>query len=497
MEAIDFSKTISKTSYSRGAQCLKYIWLHKNSPELKNNSTAEGKLLKEAGNPIVDLYFSLFPDGLECGKNQIEEEKNWPFSISKTQEFIAAKAKTLFNPAFYSEGLLCDVHILERKDNGTYRAGIIKISTKISDRSLNEAAFQLTVLELSGIGIEDFDFILINNKYVRKREIQPKKLFRKVSVIQKIRGLQKGVIQEINEIRRILKIPIHPNIKIGPHCTEPRSCSYKNYCWKNVPDNSIFELVGFPKESMFNFWAKGYKTIQKIPSSTTLSFNQDIQRKNSKHINKKSLKHFISEIKYPVFLVDFEGFLPAIPQLENTHPFEMIPFLYSGIFIETESAEPVIKYHLCKPTNDILSDFLEHFVHDAHNAKTLLCYDTLTEKNVLKNLAKRFPDQREALLSLIERLIDLSIPIKRKDFYLPKMKGFVSLKYVLPAINPEMGYGDLGIQTGRMAANAYQLLYTDPNRSDKSELEKDLLEYCQKDASALLNLFRAMLKEIS
>ena len=47
------------------------------------------------------------------------------------------------------------------------------------------------------------------------------------------------------------------------------------------------------------------------------------------------------------------------------------------------------------------------------------------------------------------------VPFRRKDYYLPEMKGSYSIKYVLPAMVPEMNYEELTIQNGEQASSAF------------------------------------------
>ena len=40
------------------------------------------------------------------------------------------------------------------------------------------------------------------------------------------------------------------------------------------------------------------------------------------------------------------------------------------------------------------------------------------------------------------------IPFQQKWYYTPKMKGSYSIKYVLPALAPDLSYNDLDIKEG-------------------------------------------------
>ena len=153
---------------------MKSLWLHKNKPELKTKRISEGKILKESGNPVLDLFFKKYSGGSECGRNQIEEEKDWPLAIDLTKQAIKDGVKILYNPAFFANDLLVDIHLLQKNDDGSYTAFVLKIATRISDRSLQAAAYQLFAIENSGIIISEFKFVIINNHYRLRGELDRK-----------------------------------------------------------------------------------------------------------------------------------------------------------------------------------------------------------------------------------------------------------------------------------------------------------------------------------
>jgi len=51
------------------------------------------------------------------------------------------------------------------------------------------------------------------------------------------------------------------------------------------------------------------------------------------------------------------------------------------------------------------------------------------------------------------------IPFQKRYYYLPEMKVLTLLKYVLPALVPEMNYDKLEIQEGESASIALKVLY--------------------------------------
>jgi hypothetical protein len=79
--------------------------------------------------------------------------------------------------------------------------------------------------------------------------------------------------------------------------------------------------------------------------------------------------------------------------------------------------------------------------------------------------------------------------IIRKNFYHPKFYGTFSLKYVLPALVPEMSYDKLSIQDGMQASLDY-LRMIDPgtDEKEKATIREDLLTYCGQDTLAMVKI---------
>jgi len=86
--------------------------------------------------------------------------------------------------------------------------------------------------------------------------------------------------------------------------------------------------------------------------------------------------------------------------------------------------------------------------------------------------------------------VDL-LPVARDHFYHPSQKGSWSIKAVLPALCPDLDYGQLeGVQDGGMAMNAFlEALAPHTSWARKSEIEQQLLNYCALDTYAMVRVW--------
>ena len=78
-------------------------------------------------------------------------------------------------------------------------------------------------------------------------------------------------------------------------------------------------------------------------------------------------------------------------------------------------------------------------------------YNAGFEKGRLEDLALAAPGQAAALRDIVSRLVD-PLPVVREHVYHPDFEGSFSLKTVLPALVPDLGYGDLAIADGDTAS---------------------------------------------
>ena len=70
----------------------------------------------------------------------------------------------------------------------------------------------------------------------------------------------------------------------------------------------------------------------------------------------------------------------------------------------------------------------------------------------LNDLTEVFPEYSNELRGVVNRLKDLMIPFQQKWYYTPEMRGSYSIKYVLPALVPELSYDGLPIKEGATAS---------------------------------------------
>ena len=83
-------------------------------------------------------------------------------------------------------------------------------------------------------------------------------------------------------------------------------------------------------------------------------------------------------------------------------------------------------------------------------------------------------------------------PFQQRWYYTPQMKGSYSIKYVLPALVPELSYQDLEIKEGGTASNTFTQMVTGEFQGDLQKTRTDLLEYCKLDTYAMVKILEKL-----
>ncbi len=494
---IDFKTVISRSSYSRGNRCTKSLWLHRNRSESTRNLPSDSKLIKLASNTLVESAKDLFEsEPYACSRLSLEEDKDWNASVKATRKAIKNGETLLANPSFYAKNLMCDVHYLQQKKSGNWVAYVVKSSTKISDKSKEKAAFQLHAIQEAGLKIIEFQFLTIDNSYRRSGALDFNKLFKKRDILPIIKPMLPELKSTIAELRKTLLLDQAPKIPIGEYCVSPYSCEFKKDCWKHVPKDSVFDLRKVSRETKFKWWNNGVKTIEQLKNSKYQSGIQLTEDQGKALIDQDALSEFLGRISHPILFLDFEGYLPALPPFDGVKPFQIIPFLYAAYKCDSESNGTSFHHYIGTPGEDFRKEFAENLIELCASVESVLVYDPLTEKQVIKSLIKAYPELKPELQSILEKIIDLAKPITNKHFYLPEMKGLSSMKHVLPAVTGNTDYSKLSVQSGRAASQLFQIL-CDENHEHDTELElQNLVEYCKMDVHGLVQVYNAFLNAV-
>ena len=233
-------------------------------------------------------------------------------------------------------------------------------------------------------------------------------------------------------------------------------------------------------------------------SQTDLNPNQVLQVQcelsGSSHIDTNEIRSFTSGLNYPLYFLDFETIGPAVPIYDGSRPYQQLVFQYSLNIQETPTSELKHREYLADPNKDPRIGFIEQLINDCGTIGDVLVYNISFERGKLNDLAEVFPIYSNALKDIVIRLKDLMIPFQKKWYYTPEMKGSYSIKFVLPALVPELTYDELEIKEVGKATNTFLTMVNGSFKGDKAKVRRQLLEYCKLDTYAMVKILGRLKK---
>jgi hypothetical protein len=416
-------------------------------PELKDEETEGQAAIFQRGTDVGLLAQQLFPGGINAApETHFEYQK----SVADTAAYINDGHRVIYEAAFQFEGVLCALDILVNK-NGKWHAYEVKSTTSVKPPFLLDAALQYHVLSNCGIELQDFYIMHLDSSYIRYGELEIKKLFKPVSVKKEILSLQKEIASKLIELKDVLKLKEAPGKQVGSHCNKPYSCDFIGHCHKDVPED--------PPEDQY--------------------------------INDTAIKEFLKRINHPIYYLDFETWMTAVPECDGHWSYRQVPFQYS-LHVH-KSSDQELKHHsyLAIHPHDSLEDFTDHLVANLGTKGPIIVYNKTFENTILKQLALQFPKKKKQIAKIQARLYDLMSPF-RTNYRLPSMQGSYSIKYVLPALVPELSYSTLTISNGTDASSTFYNLKNNSNEEEVLEIRNQLEEYCKMDTWAMVRILEKL-----
>ena len=484
---------LSKSTFIRGLQCEKSLYLYKKHYKLKDPISPTLQAVFDQGNQVGILAQDLFPGGVDSSPSSHFKMME---SVIKTKQFINNGESIIYEATFTYNEVLAALDILVKDDEG-WKAYEVKSSTSVSDTYIKDAAIQYYTIINSGIDLKDISIVHINNNYTLDGELEISQLFTIESVKDQVLDYLPKIPNEVSRLKNVIELDSSPNIDIGEHCIDPYNCDFKGTCWKHIPEYSVFDISRLNKDKKFDLYNQGILTLDQIDLSTTdLSANQVLQVNaevnGESYINNNELNRFIENLNYPLYFLDFETINPAVPKYQGTRPYQQVLFQYSVHSKQSDNSELIHKEFLADPNEDPRTQFIDQLIDDCGNSGDILVYNISFERGRLNELMEQFPKHKASLQSIILRLKDLMVPFQNKWYYTPEMKGRYSIKNVLPALVSDLTYESLNIKEGGMASSTFLSMVNNTFKGNESNVRNDLKEYCRLDTYAMVRILEKL-----
>jgi len=443
---------ISKSSFIRGTQCPKSLWLHLNQPDERDETSNAQQQIFDTGHNVGSLAQQLFPGGIDASRGEHAQVAE---AIAYTAELISNGQTVIYEAAFSDGETLCYMDILVKGLDG-WAAYEVKASTRVKDYQVNDVAFQYYVIIRSGLPLRRVSLVHVNNQYIRHGDLDLRQLFTIAPMTDRILSMQATIAPVLRPLQEMLVAGFMPEISMGSQCGNPFPCDFLDFCRQNC--------------------TKDEEDGETRPASR----DQD------------ALDEFLKELVYPLYYMDFETILFAVPRYDESRPYQQIPFQYS-LHIQQIKDGPVEHYEfLGIPPADPRPEFIQSLLARIVESGRIIVWNQAFEKTRLKEIARDFPAYATRIALLFDRFADLMVPFRRKHLYMSEMNGSYSLKAVLPALIPDLSYADLNIQEGGQASLTYESLYYDEEPGSVRLKKDNLLEYCKMDTLSMVKILEKM-----
>jgi len=422
----------------------------------------------------------------------------------KTRGLIEKNVPAIAEATFSEKGFYCTVDILKNNFDGTWDIMEVKTSTRRIPVYFHDIAFQKYVAQLCGLRINKCHLVAINNKYVKSGEIDAKKLFNIEDITETIDPFFEEVEKNLTTAKEVVDSKEEPNIDLNESCSSPYPCSFYSHCSKHLPENNIFNVYKMGGVEKFLNYRNGivsFEDIRKNEIELT-----DMQRRQvdtvldnlNPHVDRDGIAGFLSQLKFPIYFLDFETYSSTIPKYDGEKPFQQITFQYSLHILKKEGGKLKHKEFLAKENKREWKKLAERLSKDIKSdGGSIVAYSKNSEIRSIKDMAKAFPHLREKLYEMADRVVDLLDVFQNGYYYNKEMEGKFSIKSVLPALfpnHPELDYRKNEDIKGGMAASLAYATLEKRDKKERKRIRKNLLKYCHLDTLAMVEIYKELLK---
>jgi hypothetical protein len=477
---------LSKSAFMNGLNCERFLWVYQNERERLPEPDESTRALFDQGHEIGKRAKSLYPDGIE-----IDWSSGHEAGIARTAAVVSER-KPIFEAGFQDGMTHARADILKPSAGGKWDLIEVKSSTEVKEEHLEDVAFQKHVYEGAGIRIGRCSVMHVDKTYVRRGNVDVHRLLKAEDVTSDIKPLAADLPDKIKRQLKVMAQPAPPDADIGKKCDD---CVFQDECWSFLPDRHVF-LLHYPGQKPQDLMARSILALRDIPESYPLSHKQSIQvaceKSGEPHVEPRGIQAFLRKLKYPLYLLDFETFMTAIPPYDDLSPYEQVPFQYSLHVVQAPGRRAEHYAYLSEGKSDPRPEVLDGLKSQLGRAGSIVAYNASFEIRVLQSCIGRFPRYGSWLESILPRFVDLYAPFRDFHYYHPDQEGSASLKYVLPAMTG-LSYERFEISEGGEASLRFrEMAFGSVTEARKKAIRSALETYCHQDTEGMIEILKAL-----
>lgn len=496
------NKQITKSRYVDYIACPRMFYYTLHNEDEANLSDDYINSLMQEGILVGRWAHKYFPDTHKVKLN--EKDDNYKLHLEITQKLIKEGVDVISEATFAYDDLFCAVDLLKKNGDG-YDIYEVKACGENIKKHLPsyipDIAFQKYVLTKCGINVKHCYIMHLNSAYVRNGDIDVKQLFviDSFTYDETFNEHYKHVEENIDEVRRILNLTKAP--EYGEKCGS--TCPYLKFCHSDLPYPNVVFINGIHKKEAHELIKQGVVTYEQALKAQVKSVERNPRRKAqvqigasglTRQFDKAALTSFLKGLKYPLYHLDFETYSQAVPPFDGAHPFQVVPFQYSLHIEKSPGGELIHKEFLANDFNE-MEEIAKRLCEEIPIDGMIIAFHVSTEQGILRALAKLFPKYENHLNTIADHAVDLWKVFTSGIYYDVKQGGSNSIKYVMPALCPNMedAYHALPfVHNGGEAMTAFPKMMENKNDPKYQEKREGMLRYCELDTLSMVEILKVL-----
>ena len=462
---------VTKTDFLQYLNCPKSLWLLKEDPDHY---------------PYGD--FSTFMQKLVCEGYEVERYVRQFFNDAGDRD---VSFQTEFKT---SDGLYARLDAFENMSDGKTALYEVKSSTSVKTDAKNnhikDACFQKICAERAGQKIDRVFLVHLNGGYVRDGDIDSGAMLVFADITKAVNEIVAETSAEIDAAIAFLEAD---HDMAGCSCTEKtraNHCDAFSVFNPDVPTPSVYSVPRLRANKIRELRSIGVVGLQDVPEDYSLSDNQRLVVESAKAdrplVDEAAISNFLSNLTFPLYFFDYETFSSAVPIIDGISPHKHFPVQYSLHTLDSNGSLDHKEY--LEREARLPDRLVERMQEDIGPTGSIISWHKSFEETRNRELAERYPDKADFLNNLNERMVDLE-DVFKTDYVDARFDGSTSIKKVLPVLCPSLDYKELDVQDGASAMEAWQRM-VNAELDEAEKIANDLLEYCERDTFAMVEIYR-------
>lgn len=421
---------LSKSTYIKGLQCPKALYMTKKHPYLRDKLSIEQRAKFQRGTDVGILAHEYFPGGIDMTPNSPTQ---FPRRVQETMANLSnPEVNVMYEAVFQYNDTLIMLDMLVR-DGDRWLAVEVKSSMRLSDTYYNDAALQYYVLHGSQVPLSDFRLMYLNGDYTKNGPIDVKQLFKMESVMDYVKERESFVAENVERLKGVVAQEHAPLINIGTQCHNPYTCDFLGHCWKLIPKNSFLFTNAIDDEKLFECYFNGInsneKLLAQIDPQSPEAHQIEALETNSFYIDYKSLFALAPQPKpKTVAFLNLLLYRPAVPEMDGTKPYEemILAFVLKG-----DNEPDGVTLWDCFDDHNRWREAISLLIEKLSHYELIVCF---TPQNLTTTLLRHEIIQNREIGHKIFNLFDV---LQQASFFHAKIKSVFTLQHLSEAITGE------------------------------------------------------------